>query len=103
LKFKESAGDGGGYLLNTYAEYLMSERFTSPSYQTYGPLGILPRLKDAAAARVCWRPLKYVRAIHNKYNGQSVYLYINSGPRRACGTVYGSGGNDFAESRKPRL
>jgi hypothetical protein len=50
LKFKESAGDGGGYLLNTYAEYLMSERFTSPSYQTYGPLGILPRLKDAACA-----------------------------------------------------
>jgi len=53
LKFKESAGDGGGYLLNTYAEYLMSERFTSPSYQTYGPLGILPRLKDAAAAAAC--------------------------------------------------
>lgn len=74
LKFKESAGDGGRYLLNTYAEYLMSERFTSPSYQTYGTLRILPRLKDAACAAARDRPLKYVRAIHNKYNGQCICI-----------------------------
>lgn len=37
LKFKESAGDGAGYLLNAYAEYLMSPGdLRVPSHQSCG-------------------------------------------------------------------